>query len=320
MPGYRTHISASSVVGIALGGVSFFCGKIDLMTSIYGGALCAIGGMIPDIDSKTSESFRKCLAIVAGFSSLLIVSRLRDFPMDPQSVAIIGGGNFVLVWFFLGNLIKKMTVHRGMCHSIPMAVLVGEIIFLLSSGGINERLYCAVSALIGVMVHLILDEFYSVQISRGVKIKKSLGSAMKLVNFDNLKASAFILILLGFVTYLTIHEPVWSENFTKREKEKTTLKNFGKEGLEQIQTRNADIYDLSVVEWVAQNDMTLRPKSPNNPKWRELEQLLNSPQKKPVSRPEKGFARQSSAVAKPVISSSGIDILKMISGEDSEDP
>ncbi len=277
MPGYKTHITASSICGAALGGFSLLIGHIDPVTSVYGGALCAIGGIIPDIDSENSLSFKKCLAIVAGFSSLLLVSRLRDYLLDPQAVAIIGGGNFIFAWFFLGRIIQKATVHRGMCHSIPMAVLSGEIIFLLSSGGINERLYCGFAMAIGVLLHLILDEFYSVRLKkRSVKIKKSLGSALKIFNFDDKPASFMMFAILGFFTFLCVHEPVWSEKLPDKGTPEYVAQH-GKEELRLIQNQNPDLYDLSVVQWAVENDLQIRPRDRNNKKWREIQNALSEP-------------------------------------------
>ena len=276
MPGYKTHITASSICGTALGGVSFLFGHVAPVTAIYGGVLCAIGGLVPDIDSEKSTSFRKCLAIVAGFSSLLLVSRLRDYFLDPQAVAIIGGGNFLFAWFFLGRVIRKATVHRGMCHSIPMAVLTGEITFLLSSGDMNERLYCGVSMVIGILVHLILDEFCSVQIKRGsVKVKKSLGSALKIVNFNDKKGSFIMLGILAFFTVLCVNEPIWTENLPEVGTSEYVTQNGG-EKIRLIQNNNPEIYDLSVVQWAIDNNLLIRPKTDNNRKWKEIRNALST--------------------------------------------
>ncbi len=276
MPGYKTHITASSICGTVLGGTSFLFGHIDPVTSIYGGCLCAIGGIIPDIDSEKSTSFKKCLAIIAGFSSLMLVSRLRDYILDPQAVAIIGGGNFLFAWFFLGGIIRKATVHRGMCHSLPMAVLTGEITFLLSSGKMNERLYCGAAMAIGVLLHLVLDEFYSVQVKLGgVKVKKSLGSALKIFNFDDKGGSFIMLGILGFFTFLCVNEPVWTEDLPKMGTPEFVVQH-GKEELSVIQKNNPELYDLSVVQWALENNMVIRPKNQNNRKWEQMRTALSA--------------------------------------------
>lgn len=304
MPGYKTHIAASSICGTVVGGVSFFFGHIDPVTSIYGGALCAIGGIVPDIDSENSTSFRKCLAIIAGFSSLLLVSRLRDYLLDPQAVAIIGGGNFIFAWFFLGGIIRKATVHRGMCHSIPMAILTGEITFLLSSGSMNERLYCGGSMVIGVLVHLVLDEFFSIQVKRGsIKLKKSLGSALKIVNFDDKKGSLIMLGILAVFTVLCVNEPVWTEDLPEKGTPEYIAQHENEE-LRIIQKKNPDLYDLSVIQWALDNNLQIRPKNQNNRKWKSIRDTLSTLDSKrfqAVSRNESGNATSQSTLTSSVI-------------------
>ena len=311
MPGYKAHITASSICGTVLGGFSFLFGHIDPITSIYGGTLCAIGGIIPDIDSENSKSFRKCLAIIAGFSSLLLVSRLRDYFLDPQAVAIIGGGNFLFVWFFLGGVIRKATVHRGMCHSIPMAILSGEITFLLSSGSMNEQLYCAGSMAIGVLIHLILDEFYSVQIKKGfVKVKKSLGSALKIINIDDKKASLIMFAILGFFTFLCLNEPVWTENIPEKGSPEY-VEHHGKEELQIIQRQDPDVYNLSVVQWALDNNLMIRPRNQNNRKWEEIRKVLTAND----SKRHRLISEDHSDSSASRYDQSSVSILQFLSGE-----
>ena len=318
MPGYNTHVTAGALCGTALAGISYFIGNVGLTTSFYGGALCAIGGIVPDIDSETSTSFRKCMAIVAGFSSLLLVSRMRDYILDPQAVAIVGGGNFLFVWFFLGTLIRKMTVHRGMCHSIPMAALTGEIAYLLSSGDVNERLYCGTAAAIGVLIHLLLDEFWSVQIKRGtVRVKKSIGSALKIVNFDNKRATVCMFAILGFFTFLTFRESAWSQSLVQSGTAEYAKQN-GKDQLELIQDNNSEVYDLSVVHWAIENDMQIKPRTLDNPKWKELQILLSRASSFPDNR---SSSKPSAPDTLPADDSAwGESVLQAISNEDTGIP
>lgn len=312
MPGYRTHLSVSSAVGTALSAGSWFFGGVSLPSAMMAGSLCAVGGLVPDIDSKTSESFRKCLAIVAGFSSLLLVSRLRDFSLDAESVAMIGGGNFVLIWFFIGGLIKKTTVHRGMCHSVPMAVIAGDIIFLLSSGPAATRLFNAFAIFLGVMIHLTLDEFYSFEVDKsnllpGVNVKKSFGSAIKLIDFDHRFSTAFFYTILFVLTNIAINEPVWTEGVAADSSAAASQEELrGKRDIELIQKKYSHLYDLSVLEWVADNDLLLKPAAANNPKWAELERLLNI-----SSDTETKTARTSKSAV------SGSQLLQLLGGQKS---
>ena len=283
MPGYRTHITASSVCGAVLGAAAWRFGDISAVSSVFAGSLCAIGGLIPDIDSKTSQSFRRCLAILAGFSSLLLVSRLRDFPLDAEAVAIIGGGNFVLVWFFIGRLIQKLTVHRGMCHSIPMAIISGEIIFLLSSGSLFERNFNGMAIFLGVMIHLTLDEFYSVETGAksvsGVRLKKSFGSALKLINFDDWKSSLVMFAILAFLTNLAINESAYTQRWEAENTEQKTSQFIALDrqgAIQRFQTKYPNDFDRAVIQWAVENDLRIIPATADNKKWASMKAAFAS--------------------------------------------
>ncbi|MDD3586943.1 MAG: metal-dependent hydrolase [Thermoguttaceae bacterium] len=286
MAGYSTHLTCSTTAGIAIGVGAHCFGSVPFADSCLAAVLCSIGGILPDIDSKTSISFQRCLSIVAGFSALMLVSRLRDFPMTPESVVVIGGGAFVFTYTVIGTLIKRFTRHRGMCHSIPMALLASEIIYILSSGEEPERLFKASAMFVGVMVHLMLDEFYSVQLGGSVNtssdsakskkvvyIKKSFGTAIKMIDYDNIKSTVFIYVFLALVTDFAINEPVLADKLDDREQ--SLVERQGKDAVNYVRLKYPVQFDLAVVDWVALNKMVLEPGSANNAKWIELQQLFD---------------------------------------------
>ena len=136
--------------------------------------------MLPDIDSDTSTSFQECIYLTAGIGCVLTASRLRYCGID-SDLAILGGALvFLLIRFGIGTLIKRITSHRGMIHSIPMAILSGELAFFIVTGTVEERLVKAVALMIGYLSHLILDEVYSIDSTgAALRIKKSFGTALK---------------------------------------------------------------------------------------------------------------------------------------------
>lgn len=78
-------------------------------------------------------------------------------------------------------ILKRITVHRGVLHSIPFALIFAEIVFLfLRPFGWRERLLLALAAWIGAMSHLILDEIYAVNFDgKKIRLKQSFGTAFK---------------------------------------------------------------------------------------------------------------------------------------------
>ena len=179
---FQQHITCSTATGIAIGGIAY-CFGFDHTTCLVAAGLCSFAGMLPDIDSDTSKSFQECIYLAAGIGCILTVSRLRHHDVDAD-FAMFGGAMMLLfIRFGVGSWIKKITVHRGMIHSIPMAILVGQLTFFAVTGTIEERLLKAAALTIGFLSHLILDEMYSID-STGAKLrlKRSFGTALKWSN------------------------------------------------------------------------------------------------------------------------------------------
>ena len=182
MGNFQQHITCSTATGIAIGGAAYFFG-FDTPSCLVAAGLCSFAGMLPDIDSDTSKSFQECIYLAAGIGCMLTVARLRHHGIETD-FAMFGGAMMLLfIRFGVGAWIKKITVHRGMIHSIPMAILAGQLTFFAVTGTIEERLLKAAALTIGFLSHLILDEIYSID-STGAKLrlKKSFGTALKWSN------------------------------------------------------------------------------------------------------------------------------------------
>ena len=182
MGNFQQHITCSTATGIAIGGAAH-CFGFDPPVCLVAAGLCSFAGMLPDIDSDTSRSFQECLYLLAGIGCILTISRLRYYGIDPDFAMFGGAMVLLLIRFGIGSWIKKITVHRGMIHSIPMAILAGEITFFLVTGTVQERILKAAALTMGYLSHLILDEVYSID-STGAKlrVKKSFGTALKWTN------------------------------------------------------------------------------------------------------------------------------------------
>ena len=183
MGNFQQHITCSTATGIAIGGAAYFFG-FEPPACLVAAGLCSFAGMLPDIDSDSSKSFQECIYLAAGIGCILTVSRLRQYDGIDTDFAMFGGAMvLLLIRFGLGAWIKKVTVHRGMIHSIPMSILSGQLTFFVVTGTIEERLLKAAALTAGFLSHLILDEIFSID-STGAKLrlKKSFGTALKWSN------------------------------------------------------------------------------------------------------------------------------------------
>jgi len=212
MADFRTHITASSVLGVAYGGVAHAFFGVPLSTSVLAGGLCAVSGMLPDVDSDSSRPLRESLAFAAAVVPMMMVDRFQQLGWTPESIVLAGAALYVFVRFALGEVLRRYTVHRGMFHSLPAAVIFGEIAFLLASGtDVRLRAYKAGAVVVGYLTHLVLDELYSLDWHRGrLRLKKSFGTALKMFShkwWPNVSAYA----KLGLLTYVVLCEPGWMD-------------------------------------------------------------------------------------------------------------
>ncbi len=202
MANFQTHITASTLVGVVYGTVAYTQFGIPAGHCCVAGGLCSVAGMLPDLDHKLGVPLREMLSFVSVMVPMLMLRRFEEIGLSPEQMVFTSGVIYVLIRFVGGELFKKFTVHRGMWHSIPAAVLAGMVTYLVCLSPENEiRLLKSWAVVLGFMVHLILDEIYSVDLI-GRRIKKSSGTAMKFFGKKagpNLLVYANIIIITGFI-------------------------------------------------------------------------------------------------------------------------
>ncbi|MBM4094881.1 MAG: metal-dependent hydrolase [Planctomycetes bacterium] len=178
MADFRTHFTASTMVGVGCAVLGHTQG-IPLIPCILGGGLCAVAGILPDLDSDSGVPFRESVAFVSAFVPLLLIQRFQHLGWSRETIVLAAALIYIGIRFGVAEIFRRYTVHRGMWHSIPAAASVGLLTFLITDDqNVRLRLFWAACAVIGFVTHLVLDEVYSVNFL-GVRLKKSFGTALK---------------------------------------------------------------------------------------------------------------------------------------------
>jgi len=216
MADFKTHITVSTAIGVAYGGVAyqFYPTYFDHPgTSCFlAGILCSVSGMLPDLDSDSGVPVRESLSFASACIPMLLVNRFTEqFHWEAETMALAGAAIYGAVRFGVGTLLKKYTVHRGMFHSIPAAAIAGMLAFLLvSSDNQYVRAYKAGAVVIGFMSHLVLDEIWSIKVQGGrIGLKSSSGTALKFWGgcmWANLSTYAKLAVL----SVLVFKDPMWT--------------------------------------------------------------------------------------------------------------
>lgn len=210
MAGFKTHITVSSVLGVGYGGAAYFMYGVPWPTCVLAGGLCGVSGMLPDIDSDSGTPLRESVAFAAAVVPMMALHHFQRVGMSHESIVLSAAAIYLIIRFGVTALLKRYTVHRGMFHSLPAALVFGEIAFLLASGDdVRLRIYKAGAVVVGYLSHLLLDEIYSVQFRKGrIRLKSSFGTALKLFGHDgwaNLSAYAKLAILGAVIFVDTQH-------------------------------------------------------------------------------------------------------------------
>jgi membrane-bound metal-dependent hydrolase YbcI (DUF457 family) len=202
--GFRTHITVSSLCGIAYGGAAVQPLGFSTEAGILAAGITGVGGMLPDLDSASGRPVREMFGLAAVMVPLMLAHRLKHAGVvsEEGTLASMLFG-YLIIRYVVSDIFKQFTVHRGMYHSIPAMLIAGLCVYLAyHSPDLHIRLLLACGVMIGFLSHLVLDEIYSVD-WKGMKpkLKSSAGSAVKFAS-PSLPATVTCYLILGGLLYL----------------------------------------------------------------------------------------------------------------------
>jgi membrane-bound metal-dependent hydrolase YbcI (DUF457 family) len=203
MADFKTHMTVSSVTGAVLS-VAGYRANLPLDSCLVAGCLCSVSGMLPDLDSNSGRPLREATAMGAAVVPMLMVDRLQRLELTHDTMVLIAILTYITIRFFLAEMFRRFTVHRGMWHSLPAAAICGMVAFLvISNEDLGIRCYKTAAVVLGFLSHLILDEVWSVDFRQGTyRFKQSFGTALKLWGNNrksNLMTYAKLLIISALV-------------------------------------------------------------------------------------------------------------------------
>ncbi|TWU43882.1 hypothetical protein Q31b_14140 [Novipirellula aureliae] len=181
MADFKTHITGSTIVGVVYGYWGASTQGMSIESAILAGGLCSVSGMLPDLDSDSGIPLRETSMFCAAVVPMLMLHRFRDLELSHEAMALAAMMIYIGIRFVLVEFFKRYTVHRGMWHSIPAAAIAGLLAYLaMPSQSEAVRVYKSLAVVVGFIVHLSLDEIWSLDFKGGrFRLKKSFGTALK---------------------------------------------------------------------------------------------------------------------------------------------
>ncbi len=214
MANFNTHLNgAFAVSGIAALTI-YKTGLIDDSGFLMCVALGTIGGLLPDLDSDNSTPIKLGFNLASFMFAFGLVMHWRDelSLLALMALWLAGYGFMRYVVFYI---FTTMTVHRGVIHSVPYMAILGLGLTCLSYFVMDNALitswFYGLFLFGGALVHLSLDELYSVNLS-GMKMKRSSGTAMKFYQHRDKWWYLLLYILIAVLLYIAPpFMPFWEQ-------------------------------------------------------------------------------------------------------------
>jgi len=147
-------------------------------------ALGTVGGLLPDIDSSRSKAIELAFTLFAMLSSIFVIF-IQVGKYSLVEMFIMAGFLFILLRYGVIEIFRRVSIHRGMFHSIPAGIIWGISTVILVKHLFYIDNFIAwiygIMVTFGYIIHLTLDEIYSVDL-KNRRIKKSFVPVLKSIN------------------------------------------------------------------------------------------------------------------------------------------
>jgi len=195
MADFNTHLLGGVLVGGAFSTISYISMDLNIIQSYAVFIMGVLGGLLPDLDSDTGKPLEIISAAVSILVPALLLSNIaKQYTISAEFLI----GYFTICYFIINyilcELLKRITIHRGIMHSIPFSFLAAQIAYLLfKPSGVTLATMTSCVVFFGCLIHLILDEFHSFYLKFGFipMLKRSSGTALKFFS-NNLLANLII--------------------------------------------------------------------------------------------------------------------------------
>ncbi|MEL6374088.1 MAG: metal-dependent hydrolase [Pseudomonadota bacterium] len=218
MANFTTHIAAGTLISGALATLTLAADVVAPENVIAVAAAGILGSVMPDIDLKQSRASQAFFAGLALFISFALLFSFAE-KLSIAELWIVWIGSYIGIRYCAHALFHRISYHRGIFHSLLAAVwfaLMTVVIYrylLFRHEGVAWL--AGGFMLIGVLVHLALDELYSVD-AMGARVKRSFGTALKFMDRRKPVHSALMGIAVAGTLFMAPPATVFVEGISSK--------------------------------------------------------------------------------------------------------
>jgi len=219
MANYATHIAVGTVASGALATLTLAANVIDASSLIAVTLAGVAGSVLPDIDLRDSRASRILFSGIAVFTSFCVLF-IGASRYSIAELWILWIGALLFVRYGVHAMFHRFAVHRGIWHTVLAGVFwsfVTAIIYRYMLGMHEGVAWLGAGFMMtGYLVHLILDEMYSVDFM-GNRLKNSFGTALKVIDRRYPAQSAMLAVATILIALITPSTTAFVDHITSRD-------------------------------------------------------------------------------------------------------
>lgn len=222
MANFTMHLTGAALGSGVISTLFLAAGLATPQDTILLWALGTAGGLLPDVDLDHSGPAKLMFTgLGLFFAFLLMFNRAAHYSL--LEMWLLWGFVYGVVRYLGWRVFSDLTVHRGVFHTLIAAAFFGFATAAIAYRALDLEAqlswWCGLFVIIGYLIHLILDEVYSVDFINK-RLKRSAGTAFKWVDTKDwtgtmlMAAAALLALFMGpspavLSDALLTSEPYW---------------------------------------------------------------------------------------------------------------
>lgn len=204
----QSHFTLSTVLSVGYAAVGAYILHVPLDTVLLASVLFIIGGALPNVDEGNGPPAREFGAVVAAVSPLILFAVFPSFRYSGVArIALISVGCYVISRIVIARVLQNYTVHRGVFHSLPAAVITFEVIYLVFSGlTFTPRIYLSLAGFFGFVAHLFTDAYGNLDLVGRAMGKGERKPRVLKLGGNTWKSTAAVYCCMFFLAWFIVHD------------------------------------------------------------------------------------------------------------------
>jgi hypothetical protein len=157
----QTHFSYSTFLSLVVAAAGIVVFEFNYDVIVLAMLVTILAGVLPNIDHGDGTLTNEFTALVAAISPLVLLHFKPDLvSIGISKLTLVILGTYAAARVLTLKLLTNFTVNRGVIHSLPMSILVFELLFLFFHDlGRLPRLYVATAGFASYCSHLFIDSY-----------------------------------------------------------------------------------------------------------------------------------------------------------------